>query len=318
MAKKKICFVVSPIGEEDSDIRKRSDQILKHIIKPPVSECGYKAIRADEIDKPGMITSQVIQHIIDDPLVIADLTGHNPNVFYELAIRHAIRKPFIQIIKKGEKIPFDIGGMRTIGVDLHNPDSVSEAKDKITEQVKSLEKDNSSVETPIATALDLQALNQSKDPQQKILAEIMPAINNLPLKIEESILGKLPRRSYPVERERKSQRVVHMMFEPVRHMDKISKGEPIMILVFASIVRDDAPWLYEIAIEAYRAVAAGTQKSAKQLMRSMEMLRNLSKRDLMFEELIDSEEAHMLTMEGPRLLERMVMRCLDRKGLLGK
>lgn len=113
----KNCFVIAPIGELDSDTRKRSDQILKHIIKPAVSSCGYKAIRADEIDKPGIITSQVIQRVVNDPLVIADLTERNPNVFYELAIRHAIRKPLVQLIQKGERIPFDVAGTRTIQVD---------------------------------------------------------------------------------------------------------------------------------------------------------------------------------------------------------
>ena len=87
---KKSCFVIAPIGEAESDTRKRSDQVLRHIIRPAVEVCGYQAIRADEIDKPGVITSQVIQHVVGDPLVVADLTETNPNVFYELAIRHAI------------------------------------------------------------------------------------------------------------------------------------------------------------------------------------------------------------------------------------
>ena len=101
MTDEKTCFVISPIGEPDSDTRKRADQILKHVVKPAVGECGYTAVRADEIDKPGIITSQVIQRVVTDPLVIADLTERNPNVFYELAIRHALRKPLVQLIKQG-------------------------------------------------------------------------------------------------------------------------------------------------------------------------------------------------------------------------
>jgi len=69
-------------------------------------------MRADELAEPGIITSQVIQHIVDDQLVIADLTERNPNVFYELALRHALRKPVVQIIHRGEAIPFDVAGMR--------------------------------------------------------------------------------------------------------------------------------------------------------------------------------------------------------------
>ena len=114
MNTKNACFVISPIGESDSDTRKRADQILRHVIKPAVEQCGYIATRADEIDQPGIITSQVIQRVVEDPLVVADLTERNPNVFYELAIRHALRKPLVQIIKKGEQIPFDVAATRTV------------------------------------------------------------------------------------------------------------------------------------------------------------------------------------------------------------
>src|SRR4051794_37691252 len=116
----KLCFVIAPIGEADSETRKRSDQVLKHIIRPAVKARGYEAIRADEIAEPGMITSQVIQHIVDDPLVVADLTERNPNVYYELALRHALRKPLVQIIRKGDVLPFDVASMRTIPIDHHD------------------------------------------------------------------------------------------------------------------------------------------------------------------------------------------------------
>lgn len=179
MPEEKQCFVIAPIGEAESDTRKRSDQILKHIIAPAAKSCGYNAIRADQISEPGIITSQVIQHIVDDPLVIADLTGRNPNVFYELAIRHAIKKPLVQIIKKGEAIPFDVAGTRTVHVDHHDLDSVEEAKDEIIKQIKATEKDAGDVDTPISVALDLQILRQSDNPEQRSLADLVSAIAEL-------------------------------------------------------------------------------------------------------------------------------------------
>jgi hypothetical protein len=93
MAERPICFVIAPIGKDRTDTRKRSDQILKHVIASVGGECGFDAIRADNISEAGMITTQVINHIVNDPLVVADLTGSNANVFYELAVRHAIRSP---------------------------------------------------------------------------------------------------------------------------------------------------------------------------------------------------------------------------------
>ena len=153
MADSKNCFVIAPIGNPDSDTRKRSDQVLRHVIKPAVASCGYEAVRADEIEKPGMITSQVIQHIVTDPLVVADLTEYNPNVFYELAIRHALRKPFIHLIEEGEQIPFDIASTRTIYVNHRDLDSVASAKNEIMKQINSLEEDASNIETPFSVSL---------------------------------------------------------------------------------------------------------------------------------------------------------------------
>src|SRR5947209_17192970 len=112
----KKCFVIAPIGELGSPERKRSDVIYKYVISPAVESCEYKPLRADRIPDPGIITQQVIQHIVEADLVIADLTGRNPNVFYELAICHALRKPFIQLLQSGEILPFDVASTRTIFV----------------------------------------------------------------------------------------------------------------------------------------------------------------------------------------------------------
>jgi hypothetical protein len=180
MSTKKTCFIISPIGDDGTEIRKRADQVLKHVITPAVSSAGYDPVRADKISEPGMITGQVIQHIVDSPLVIADLTGMNPNVFYELAVRHAIRKPLVQIIQKGEKIPFDVAGMRTIGVDHRDLDSVEEAKVEIQKQIKAVEgKKPEQIESPISVSIELQSLKQSDRPEDRTLAEFVSALSQL-------------------------------------------------------------------------------------------------------------------------------------------
>ena len=153
--------------------------ILKYVISPAASSCGYNALRADQISEPGMITSQVIQHIVDDPLVIADLTDRNPNVFYELALRHAIRKPLVQIIKKGESLPFDVAGSRTIYVDHRDLDSVEEAKSQIIQQIESLKRSPSDIETPISVSLDLQLLRQSENPEERSLGDVLTEISEV-------------------------------------------------------------------------------------------------------------------------------------------
>lgn len=110
-------FYVSPIGAEDSPERKHADLFLSSLIEPAVEQFGLKVVRADSIDKPGVITKQVMQYLVESRLVIADLSFHNPNVFYELAIRHMVRKPVVQLIQKSDKIPFDVNQLRTITID---------------------------------------------------------------------------------------------------------------------------------------------------------------------------------------------------------
>src|SRR5688500_11983423 len=118
MQQKPLCFVISPIGAEGSDIRKRADQVLCHIIAPAVEACGYDYKRGDQIAAAGVITAQVTHLLMNCPLVIADLSGHNPNVFYELSIRHSVSKPCIQMIDAQDKVPFDVADQRTILYDL--------------------------------------------------------------------------------------------------------------------------------------------------------------------------------------------------------
>lgn len=185
--KKGVCFVIAPIGEEDTDTRRRSDQVLNHVIAPAAQECGYSAMRADQISEPGIITSQVIQHLVDDPLVIADLTEHNANVFYELAVRHAVRKPVVQIIQTGERIPFDVAGTRTIQLDHRDLDSVARCREEMVRQIRTVEKDVSQVDTPISVAIDLQSLGRSENPLEKSNAEIISMLQDLRTMLADSL-----------------------------------------------------------------------------------------------------------------------------------
>jgi len=137
---KKICFVISPIGEEGSEERRHADRVMDEIIKPSVgNEYGYDVIRAEKYQVIGQITSQIVDLIVKADLVITDLSFHNPNVFYELALRHITRKPLIHLIRKGEEIPFDIKDIRAIKFNLENEKSIKQAKSELREQIKNAE-----------------------------------------------------------------------------------------------------------------------------------------------------------------------------------
>jgi nucleoside 2-deoxyribosyltransferase len=135
----KTCFVLSPIGATGSETRKRSDAILGSIIEPAVRTHGYEPIRADRLPEPSTITKQVIDHIVSDDLVIADLTDSNPNVFYELGICHAIRKPVMLLMLDGQVAPFDLHEMRRIPIHHYDQDIVVKARNEVERQILFIE-----------------------------------------------------------------------------------------------------------------------------------------------------------------------------------
>jgi hypothetical protein len=109
-----VCFVIAPIDSDDSDTRQRTEDLLSYVIEPVVDNgFGLDVEVAHHIDEPGNITRQVMEFLFEADLVIADLTEHNPNVMYELAVRHATGLPVVTIALDGTKLPFDIGPQRT-------------------------------------------------------------------------------------------------------------------------------------------------------------------------------------------------------------
>jgi hypothetical protein len=179
MSTEKVCFVIAPIGTENSEARKRSDQVFKHIVAPVASQHGYKAMRADQMSKPGSITTQIVEQILNAELVVADLTGHNANVLYELAIRHVVRKPVVQMIHSGEGLPFDIAAQRTIQLDHKDLDSVEAAKIELSKQITSVEKDPTQVDSPVSVAVDLSVLKSSTKPTDTTLVEIVSLLQEI-------------------------------------------------------------------------------------------------------------------------------------------
>jgi hypothetical protein len=113
--------------------------VFRHIIAPALEECDYSSVRADLIAVPGIINSQIIHHLLISDVVIADLSDHNPNVFYELAVRHAAKKPVISIIETSQSIPFDVAMSRTIRFDYRDLDSATIAKEEIVKQIQAIE-----------------------------------------------------------------------------------------------------------------------------------------------------------------------------------
>jgi hypothetical protein len=111
----KTVFVLMPFREDFDDVY----SVIKDAVSDVSKSAGIaiRCLRADEISTPGLITDQIIEGIGDADLLIADLTGSNPNVMYELGYAHALNKPVIILNQDVLKSPFDVKAFRQVPYD---------------------------------------------------------------------------------------------------------------------------------------------------------------------------------------------------------
>ena len=186
--KDKSCFVIGPIGSEKSPERIDADWLLRGIIEPILKNdpFNYVVQRADQMPEPGVITSQVIDATIEADLVIADLTGANPNAFYELAIRHMEQKAVIHLAKKGERLPFDVADYRAVMYSREQYEDLEKAKAELAKQVEAIESPAYKPGNPITKARGWVELERSADTKDKLLADLAEGLQRL-----DSRLGSL-------------------------------------------------------------------------------------------------------------------------------
>lgn len=161
-AEKGTCFVICPIDEQGTTIRDRADNVFEYVIAPAAQNCGYEAVRSDRGGSPGLITVQIVQHLQEAPMVVADLTGQNPNVFFELAVRMMTLKPFVLMAEEGEIIPFDVTGLRLISLDSRNLKSADQCGKDLEEQIRFAEDHSQEITTPVSIVRDRQAVAASE------------------------------------------------------------------------------------------------------------------------------------------------------------
>jgi hypothetical protein len=131
------CFVIGPIGSElaplgtpEREAYEIALEIYANVIQPACRAAGMEPLRADEIQRSGEIPEQIIRHLRDDPFVVADVSGGNANVMYELGIRHATGKCTLLIGEYG-RLPFDVSVIRAHQF-VRTPAGMIEARRRLT------------------------------------------------------------------------------------------------------------------------------------------------------------------------------------------
>lgn len=113
--KGKTCFFISPIGVENSPERIHSREVCKNLINPVLKSLGIAQVDLAVEHRTGARLHRVLlDKLVDSDLIIADLTGSNANVLYELGVRHATQKPCIQLLKVGDRARFDTAHIETL------------------------------------------------------------------------------------------------------------------------------------------------------------------------------------------------------------
>ncbi|MHB8150648.1 MAG: hypothetical protein ACYDIB_10835 [Desulfobulbia bacterium] len=110
--KKLDAFVLMPFAEEFEDV-------YQYLISEGLANAGYTVKRADDIKSQNNIIGDIVKGIITSDLIVADLTGANPNVYYELGIAHALNKKVILITQEIDDLPFDLRSYRVVGYSVH-------------------------------------------------------------------------------------------------------------------------------------------------------------------------------------------------------
>ena len=134
----KRCFVIMPFGKrlDEADVEVNFDDVYEQLIKPTVEGAGLNCIRCDEVDESGNIHTRMFQLIWSAEVSIVDVSIPNPNVFYELGIRHALRKAVTIIIRnKNATLPFNIVNMNAIEYDLATGKGDDEAQARIRNSI---------------------------------------------------------------------------------------------------------------------------------------------------------------------------------------
>ena len=183
-------FVIQQIGAKDSPERKRADEIYYYIVVPAVEDAALKPYRADLDLTPGAITPKMLSELLNARVVIADLTGRNPNVFYELGIAPSFARPLVSIADSSSSLPFDAKDERVIELGEYSASGLAfvqgqNAKDSLRVSLEIVLAENYEPPSPLRDVATNRSIDElaPKDPRAAEMAQIREALEDIRTKV---------------------------------------------------------------------------------------------------------------------------------------
>lgn len=134
---KPICFVIMPISDVPGYDSGHFGRVYEQLLKPAIIDAGYMPLRADDTNKTDYIVVGVVQKVVESPVVLCDYSSRNPNVLYELGIRHTFNRPVILVKDTRTEKVFDIQGLRYTEYDPSLPvDTIQKDISRISRAIK--------------------------------------------------------------------------------------------------------------------------------------------------------------------------------------
>jgi hypothetical protein len=166
------CFTIMPFGGW-------FDTYYETVYKPAIEAAGLRACRADDLYRPGTIVNDIWMYTQQAKIVLADLSGKNPNVFYELGLAHALAKPAILVTESMEDVPFDLRALRVLEYDKNRPMWGQKLVEDIASAIKEVLKSPLQAVLPAFLSVSDEAKPRSVSQQEKAFLELRREVDLL-------------------------------------------------------------------------------------------------------------------------------------------
>jgi len=213
---KETCFVIMPFGGW-------GDEYYETIYCPAINSAGLEPHRADDLFRPSTIVHDIWAYTRKAKILLADLTGKNPNVFYELGLAHALAKPVILVAESMEEIPFDFRSLRVITYDKHDPEWGPILREKVAASIKEVLKSPIEAVLPAFLEVKRSELKPTVTRHEKEMIEIKQELDFLRREVRSRIMPDDIMDARRIRSEEEARDFLHRYLELGMPLDHITR-----------------------------------------------------------------------------------------------